>query len=102
MMYEMITSIHLDLGQTNPAERKFLKKVEKKFASRPNWSNFRSWWLREFDKAGLDYFGRPCLGRVGETGGVVVQGADVVGHRDVRLADSERAAPILWSGEEKG
>lgn len=51
--YRTITGRDLDLSHLDPAERKFLRAVRKKYEKAPEWSAFASWWSGELKRAGL-------------------------------------------------
>ncbi|MEW6364198.1 MAG: helix-turn-helix transcriptional regulator [Acidobacteriota bacterium] len=43
----------MKIENLSPAERKFLLRVEEKYRSRPEWTQFASWWVTRFRKAGI-------------------------------------------------
>lgn len=52
-IYRTITGRPLSFAHLNPAERQFLLAVEEKYRGHPEWTQFASWWLTHFTKAGL-------------------------------------------------
>jgi hypothetical protein len=53
-IYRTITGRTYDLSHLEPMERQFLISVSEKYKNSPEWSEFSSWWTREFDAMGLN------------------------------------------------
>jgi len=51
--YQTITGRTLDLGVLGDGERRFLKKVHRKYGGGPEWSAFASWWTEQFQRSRL-------------------------------------------------
>ncbi len=51
--YETITGIRLNLDRSDDREREFLEEVKKKYQTRPEWTEFASWWMARFDRVDL-------------------------------------------------
>ena len=51
--YETITGRRLDLSQLDAGEREFLGRVGEKYRVQPEWTDFGSWWVTEFESRGL-------------------------------------------------
>ncbi len=51
--YETITGIRLNLGRSDDREREFLEQVKERYQMQPEWTEFASWWMARFDRAGL-------------------------------------------------
>ncbi len=53
-IYHTITGRKFDLNNLDKKEKRFLSLVLQKYHSKPEWSEFASWWLRQFDGSKLD------------------------------------------------
>lgn len=51
--YETITGRRLGLAELTPDERDFLTAVQRRYATRPEWSEFAAWWAEGLRQAGL-------------------------------------------------
>lgn len=53
-IYETITGRRVLLSELSREESRFLRAVRTRFAARPGWSAFATWWTRELGRAGLE------------------------------------------------
>lgn len=52
-VFQTITGRELDLRRLSAEELEFLARVQRRYRTRPRWTEFAAWWANEFASSGL-------------------------------------------------